>query len=143
MRYYKKDIALEQIITSIILFFEWKYNISTKTLIHATKTLLEDLDRKKWTNLRMEAHMNPNAPKEHKKDFFNKLNEFPNFCKHSNKDKNDYLDTNIKLEEWNEVEIYFCIDMYSAIFEHKPPIFSIYMSYLKATWRYDYLFIGL
>lgn len=146
MRYYKKDIALEQIKTSIILFFEWKNNISVKTLIHATKVMLEDIDRNRWTNLRMESFLNPEITKKQKSDFFDKLNEFPNFCKHSNKEKtkNEYIDTNLKLIESNEIEIYYCIEMYSQLYQDKKQILILfYMSYLLATWKFNYLFINL
>ena len=144
MRYYKKEVALDQIKSSIRLFFEWYNDISVKTLIHATKNMLEDIDRKRWTNLRTETLLSPNITKKQKKDFFNKINEFPNFCKHSDKDKEEYIDTNLKLIESNEIEIYFCIDMYSELFnDRKQILFLSYLAYMYITWKYDYIFIGL
>jgi hypothetical protein len=64
----------------------------------------------------MEMYLNPKLTEKEKKDFFNKLNVFPNFCKHSNKDIKDYLDSDVQLIEFNELQIYMCIRLYNSIF---------------------------
>ncbi len=141
MRYYKKDIALEQIKTSIELFFEWKNNISAQTLIHATKILLEDLDRKKWTDLRLESYLKEDITKEERSNFFDSINEFPNFCKHSKNDPKDYIDTKIKLIRANEYQIFYCIQLYHAVFNEKIKDSYIisYLYYLSINWRYNFI----
>jgi len=143
MRYYKKDIAFEQIRTAIILFFQDIWPIATNTLLHATKVMLEDLERKKWGNERMEMYLNPKLTEKEKKDFFNKLNVFPNFCKHSNKDTKDYLDSDVQLIDLNELQIYMCIRLYNNVFwqdDLSKSVFGIYVAYIIATGRFDYLF---
>ena len=51
----------------------------------------------------MEVFLNPKLTKEEGKYFWDKLNLFPNFCKHSIKDTEDFLDSEIQLTELNEI----------------------------------------
>lgn len=94
----------------------------------------------------MEIHLNPKLTKEEKKDFFNQMNVFPNFCKHSNKDTKDYLDSDIQLIDLNEMQIYMCIRLHNSVFwqdEKSSSIFKIYTLYMLVTNKFDYLFIGI
>lgn len=146
MKYYKEEIALDQINASIKLFFEWINNISIKTLTHATKNMLEDIDKNNWTNFRMECSFNTKITTKEKNAFFDKINNFPNFCKHSDrkKTKEKFIETKLKLIESNEIEIFFCINLYRELYkdkEHK--LFDLYYGYLFATRRFDYLFVWM
>ena len=144
MKYYKKDIAFEQIRTAMMLFFQDIWPIATNTLLHATKVMLEDLERKKWGSERMEVHLNPSFTEKERKKVFNKLNVFPNFCKHSEYDNQDYLDSEIQLAEFNELQIYLCTRLYTSVFwqdTSSNTLFALYVNYLMITEKFDYLFI--
>lgn len=64
----------------------------------------------------MEVHLNPSFTEKERKKVFNKLNVFPNFCKHSEHDNQDYLDSEIQLSELNELQIYLCTRLYTSVF---------------------------
>ncbi len=143
MKYYKEDIAREQIETAIKLFLNDESYIAINTLIHSTKTLLEDLDRKKWIWLRLEDWINPEVSEKEKKAFFFKFNKFANFCKHSRNDEKDYIDSDIQLEWFVEIQIYKCIEMHKALFwDLNNKLFMAFWIYMFYKSEYDFLFIS-